>query len=170
MLRKFKTDDPNGNGKADEIPLSMESKFVPMAFGPAFGLDLSNNFYADDQGKVHFSYYEPAYKEYLTYLNGLYKEGLLGVDYASTTSDQVTSRISQDVTGATFNFSWYMSMVYSPLFKDYKPEEPIIKGILPLKGHTETSSISDVHQSAVSSASARIAKSGTGFPLPGLCG
>ncbi|KAA8753419.1 MULTISPECIES: extracellular solute-binding protein [Paenibacillus] len=134
MLRKFKTDDPNGNGKADEIPLSMEAKFVSMAFGPAFGLDLSNQFYADDQGKVHFSYYEPAYKEYLTYLNGLYKEGLLGVDYASTTSDQVTSRISQDVTGATFNFSWYMSMVYSPLFKDYNPEEPIIKGILPLKG------------------------------------
>ncbi|WP_270165804.1 extracellular solute-binding protein [Paenibacillus sp. SYP-B4298] len=134
MLRKFKSEDPNGNGKADEIPLSMEAKFVPMAFGPAFGLDLSNNFYADDQGKVHFSYYEPAYKDYLTYLNGLYKEGLLTVDYASTTADQVTSRISQDVTGATFNFSWYQSMVYSPLFADYDPSEPIFKGIPPLKG------------------------------------
>lgn len=134
MLRAFKAGDPNGNGKADEIPLSMESKFIPMAFGPAFGLDLSNNFYADDQGKVHFSYYEPAYKEYLAYLNGLYKEGLLTVDYASTTGDQVTSRISQDVTGVTFNFSWYQSMVYSPLFKDYDPKEPVFKGIAPLKG------------------------------------
>lgn len=134
MLRQFKTNDPNQNGKADEIPMSMEPKFLEMAFGPVFGLDLSNQFYADDQGKVHFSYNEPAYKQYLTYLNSLYKEGLLGVDYASTTSDQVTSRISQNVTGATFNFSWYMSMVYSPLFKDYNPKEPIFKGILPLKG------------------------------------
>jgi len=134
MLRKFKTGDPNKNGKADEIPMSLDPKFLPMAFGPVFGMDLYNQFYADDAGKVHFGYYEPAYKEYLTYLNGLYKEGLLPVDFASTTADQVTSRFSQNVTGVTFNFSWYTSMVYSPLFKDYDPNVPLIKGIAPLKG------------------------------------
>lgn len=134
MLKKFKTDDPNGNGKQDEIPMSMDPKFIPMAFGPVFGMDLSSNFYADDSGKVHYGYYEPVYKEYLTYLNGLYNDGLLGIDFASTTADQVTSRFSQNITGATFNFSWYTSMVYSPLFADYNPEEPLIQGILPLKG------------------------------------
>ncbi|WP_168123110.1 extracellular solute-binding protein [Paenibacillus sp. HB172176] len=134
MLRKFKTDDPNQNGKADEIPMSMDPKFLQMAFGPVFGMDLYNKFYADDSGKVHFGYYDAAYKEYLTYLNGLYKEGLLPVDFASTTADQVSSRFSQNVTGVTFNFSWYTSMVYSPLFADYDPSVPLIKGIAPLVG------------------------------------
>lgn len=134
MLRKFKTGDPNGNGKQDEIPMSMEAKMVGQAFGTAFGLDLANNFYADKDGKVHYSYYEPVYKEYLAYLNGLYKEGLLEADFASVTGDQVTSKFSQNVTGVTFNFSYYTSMVYSKLFKDYDQNVPLIKGIAPLKG------------------------------------
>ncbi|MFC0212659.1 extracellular solute-binding protein [Paenibacillus chartarius] len=134
MLRKMKTGDPNGNGKQDEIPFTIDPKFVGMAFGTSFGLDLSNNFYADSSGKVHYSYYEPAYKDYLAYLNGLYKEGLLESDFASTTSDQITSKISQNISGVTFNFSWHQSMVYSKLFKDYDPSKPLIKGIAPLKG------------------------------------
>jgi putative aldouronate transport system substrate-binding protein len=134
VLRKFKSSDPNGNGKQDEIPMSMEAKMVTQAFGPSFGLDLANNYYADKNGKVHYSYYEPTYKEYLAYLNGLYKEGLLEADFASTTADQVTSKISQNLTGITYNFSYHSSMVYSKLFKDYDPNVPLIKGIAPLKG------------------------------------
>ena len=134
MLRKFKANDPNGNGKQDEIPFSVAPNQLANAFGPVFGLDLANNFYADKDGKVHYSYYEPNYKEYLTYLNSLYKEGLLESDFASVTADQITSKFSQNITGATFNFSWYTSMVYSKLFKDYDPSKPLIKGIAPFKG------------------------------------
>ncbi|OAS13397.1 extracellular solute-binding protein [Paenibacillus oryzisoli] len=134
MLRKFKANDPNGNGKQDEIPFSVAPNQLASAFGPVFGLDLANNFYADKDGKVHYSFYEPNYKEYLTYLNSLYKEGLLESDFASVTADQITSKFSQNITGATFNFSWYTSMVYSKLFKDYDPAQPLIKGIAPFKG------------------------------------
>ncbi len=139
MLRKFKTEDPNQNGKADEIPLSIDPKLLSVAFGPSFGLAFNldgagNQFYADDSGTVHFAYNEQAYKEYLTYMNGLYKEGLLPTDFASTTADQITSRFSQNVTGTTFNFSWYTSMVFSPLFADYDVNVPLIQGLLPLKG------------------------------------
>ncbi|MGF7033789.1 putative aldouronate transport system substrate-binding protein [Paenibacillus mucilaginosus] len=134
MLRKMKSGDPNGNGKPDEIPFSVQPKLLASAFGPVFGMDLANSFYTDKDGKVHYAYYEPAYKEYLTYLNGLYKEGLLEQDFASTTSDQITSKFSQNLTGVTFNFSYYTSMVYSKLFKDYDPNTPLIKGIAPLKG------------------------------------
>lgn len=134
MLRKMKTGDPNGNGKQDEIPMSIAPNQLPGAFGPVFGLDLANSFYADSGNKVHYSYYEPNYKEYLAYLNGLYKEGLLESDFASVTADQITSKFSQNITGVTFNFSWYTSMVYSKLFKDYDPNVPLIKGIAPFKG------------------------------------
>jgi putative aldouronate transport system substrate-binding protein len=134
VLRKFKSGDPNKNGKQDELPLSIDPANMGMAFGPSFGMDLSSRFYADDTGKVHFGFYEPVYKEYLTYLNGLYKDGLLAADFASTTRDQITSRFSKDITGATFDFSWLMSMTLSPLFKDYDRNTPLIKGIVPLKG------------------------------------
>jgi putative aldouronate transport system substrate-binding protein len=134
MLRKFKTGDPNGNGKQDEIPLSLDAGIISSAFGPMFGLDLANKFYADNSGKVHYGYYEAAYKDYLTYLNGLYKEGLLEMDYASTKRDKTTSRFSQDISGTTFDYSYSQSMIYSPVYKDYDKKTPIIKGIMPLKG------------------------------------
>lgn len=134
MLRAFRDKDPNGNGQKDEIPLSMEKGFVQQAFGPMFGLDLVSRFQADKTGKVQFTYLLPAYKEYLTYLNMLYKEGLLDPDFATTTMDQEIARFAKNVTGADFHYSWLMSQGYSNQFKDYDGKAPIVKGILPVKG------------------------------------
>ncbi|MBR6889442.1 MAG: extracellular solute-binding protein, partial [Clostridia bacterium] len=71
-LRAIKDADMNGNGEADEVPMSVMSAFLPYMFGPAFGLDLVSGFYADEEGTVHYAAYESeAYKAYLTFLNGL---------------------------------------------------------------------------------------------------
>ena len=82
MLRAFKENDMNGNGDTtDEIPMSIMSDFLPQMFGWAFGMDLQSGFYADEEGVVHYGYYEAEnYKNYLTFLNGLYEEGLLEMD------------------------------------------------------------------------------------------
>ncbi|MGU3470730.1 ABC transporter substrate-binding protein [Paenibacillus sp. D51F] len=80
-LIAFKTKDPNGNGKADEIPLS----FMHMGwcmdiaglFG-AFGLpdNLEHRIVRD--GKVIFTAVQPEYKEALKYFNEKwYKQGLI---------------------------------------------------------------------------------------------
>ena len=85
MLKAFKTQDPNGNGKADEIPLTGANiswngnnifDFLSGSFlyttgaGTGTGLTL-------DSGKVVASSASPEYRELLRYLNRLYSEGLI---------------------------------------------------------------------------------------------
>ncbi|TBL78196.1 extracellular solute-binding protein [Paenibacillus thalictri] len=84
MLKAFKEKDPNGNGKADEIPLVGGIS----ASGPsksAIDVFLMNSFIYDDgdkrmlvkDGKIDVVYNKPEWKEGLKYLNRLYKDGLL---------------------------------------------------------------------------------------------
>lgn len=139
MLRLFRDNDMNGNGDAsDEIPMSVTSSFLPYMFGPAFGLDLVSGFYADEVGNVHYAYAESEnYKAYLEFLNGLYKEGLLEIEFTSLTRDQITERCAQDLTGVTFDFSWQMSNLYSAQYEEYDGTTPIFSGVAPLSGEYE---------------------------------
>lgn len=137
MLRAFKENDMNGNGKTDdEIPMSIMSDFLQQMFGWAFGMDLNSGFYADEEGTVHYGYYEEdKYKAYLTFLNGLYEEGLLEMEFTSLTRDQITERFANNLTGVTFDFSWQMSQLYSTQFENYNPDEGgIVVGVEPLSG------------------------------------
>lgn len=121
LLRYFKDNDMNGNGKTDdEIPMSIMAEYLPYMFGPAFGLDIVSGFQADAEGNVVYAYADSEnFKAYLEFLNGLYKEGLLEVEYTSLDRDQVIERISNDMTGVAFDFSWAMSMMYSNVLPYY---------------------------------------------------
>lgn len=121
LLRYFKDNDMNGNGKTDdEIPMSIMADFLPYMFGPAFGLDIVSGFQADADGNVVYAYADSEnFKAYLEFLNGLYAEGLLEVEYTSLDRDQVIERISNDMTGVAFDFSWAMSMMYSNVLPYY---------------------------------------------------
>lgn len=137
-LRAIKDTDMNGNGEADEVPMSIQSAFLPYMFGPAFGLDLVSGFYADDEGVVHYAAYEKeAYKDYLTFLHGLYEEGLLETEFTSLNRDQITARCANDQTGATFDYSWQMSTLYSAQYPEYDGSVGIIAGAAPLSGAHE---------------------------------
>ncbi len=136
MLIAFRDNDPNGNGEQDELPLSIMKSIAGQAFGPMFGLDLSNGFYSDDKGTVHYSYIEPAFKDCMTYLNGLYNDGLLDPDFATTTRDQISQRFAKDMTGMTFDYSWLQSQFYYVQTEGYEDLEIVVKGILPIEGTT----------------------------------
>lgn len=90
MLKAFRDNDPNKNGKKDEIPLSTCKSganveldgFLMNAFNYAPGGD---RLYIKD-GKVTLAASESNYKEGLKYLNKLYSEGLINKD--SFTQDQ----------------------------------------------------------------------------------
>jgi putative aldouronate transport system substrate-binding protein len=80
VLKAFKEKDPNGNGKADEIPL------VGATNGPSSTLDLflTSAFIEKDfslrfvkDGKVQVAYNQPEWKEALKYISKLYAEGLI---------------------------------------------------------------------------------------------
>ncbi|RDY26824.1 extracellular solute-binding protein [Lachnotalea glycerini] len=139
MLRAFRDNDMNGNGDTtDEIPMSVKADFLPSMFGPAFGLDLDNGFYVDENSIVHYAYYESEnYKKYLSFLNELYTEGLLEMEYTSLTRDQITERFAQNMTGVTFDYSWQMSQLYSKQFQEYDQETGIVVGGEPLSGEYE---------------------------------
>ncbi|OAS15777.1 ABC transporter substrate-binding protein [Paenibacillus oryzisoli] len=80
VLKAFKEKDPNGNGKADEIPLvgatngpsSTLDLFLPSAF---IEKDFNLRFVKD--GKVQLAFNQPEWKEALKYMNKLFAEGLI---------------------------------------------------------------------------------------------
>lgn len=139
MLRAFRDNDMNGNGDTtDEIPMSVQASFLPYMFGPAFGLDLVSGFYADADGVVHYAAYESEnYKAYLTFLNSLYTEGLLEVEFTSLNRDQITERFANDLTGVTYDYSWQMSTLYSAQYPEYDGTKGIVVGVPPLSGDYE---------------------------------
>lgn len=135
VLRAFKSNDMNGNKLKDEVPMSIEARFLAYIFGPAFGLELVNGFYADDSGVIHCSYYdEDNYKAYLKFVNGLYAEGLLEPDFTSATRDTTIERCKNNQTGVTFDFSWQMSALYSTQYPEYDGSKPVFCGAPPLSG------------------------------------
>jgi putative aldouronate transport system substrate-binding protein len=85
VLKAFKEQDPNNNGKADEVALAgainpgktkqIETQ-TEMFLMNSFVYTPSTRMYLDD-GKVKVSYNQPGWKEGLKYLNKLYSEGLL---------------------------------------------------------------------------------------------
>jgi putative aldouronate transport system substrate-binding protein len=84
VLRAFKTKDPNGNGKADEIPLSADTRDILIPY-------FMNAFIYDPQGtsgnnfstlvlngdKVDIQANKDGWREGLRYLKSLYDEGLI---------------------------------------------------------------------------------------------
>ncbi|HZX05903.1 ABC transporter substrate-binding protein [Kribbella sp.] len=84
VLEAFKTQDPNGNGKADEIPLSASvgNNLIPY-FMDAFiydpqGAGASNaSTLVLNNGKVDLQANKDGWREGLRYINSLYKEGLI---------------------------------------------------------------------------------------------
>mgnify|MGYP001262160392 CR=1 FL=1 len=82
VLEAFKTKDPNGNGKADEVPLSGSTE----DFGVRVIPFLMNGFVYDDDrnylnltadGKVVSAAITPEWKEGLTYIKSLFDGGLI---------------------------------------------------------------------------------------------
>ncbi|GAA0376892.1 extracellular solute-binding protein [Paenibacillus motobuensis] len=87
-LKRVKEEDPNGNGKKDEIPLtSVKLDDLRMFFLGFWGM-YSETIYVDNDGKVHYSPADEGYKEYLTFLNRLWNEDLLDHETFSQTDEQ----------------------------------------------------------------------------------
>ncbi|MCJ8010454.1 extracellular solute-binding protein [Paenibacillus sp. KQZ6P-2] len=91
LLTAFKEKDPNGNGKPDEIPLtSINLGDVRGFLLPAFGIVGRAHIVKD--GKVIYGAVQPEYKEYVTFMNKLWKEKLLDPGTFSQTLEQKTAK------------------------------------------------------------------------------
>ncbi|MDF2958716.1 MAG: hypothetical protein K0S39_451 [Paenibacillus sp.] len=84
VLKAFKDKDPNGNGKPDEIPLTLvdEHAFMHMEslmgiWGLATKSGLFDSYLTVKNNKAAFAPSDPGFKDGMKYLNKLYQEKLL---------------------------------------------------------------------------------------------
>lgn len=144
VLKAFKEKDPNGNGKADEIPLLLTISELrnSHAFIGAYGVPY--NFYKEGD-TVKYGPIEPGYKQFLTTMNKWFKEGLLDKDFAATDAKLLDAKVTGNQLGALVGNSGgglgkYMSLM-SPKDKSFKltgAPYPVLKaGDKPLFGHLD---------------------------------
>lgn len=102
LLVRFKNEDPNGNGIADEIPISNHEgvsefdDYLMMAFGVrGMGMGL----YGDNYDEVGYGPIAPGYREYLEYMNRLWEEDLFDHESFSQTNPQKQAKGAQNLVG-----------------------------------------------------------------------
>jgi len=104
VLKAFKTQDPNGNGKADEIPMAARGDGADLGVeGLLHMFGTKNDFYVKD-GKVRYGVMEPEFEEGLKYIAKLFNEGLIDPDYILLNRTEMTAKITSEVAGFAFDF------------------------------------------------------------------
>lgn len=91
VLVAFRDQDPNGNGRKDEVPLigcsnSLSGDLVNWIVNMFIYCDDRRWFNVDDNGQLYLPFVEDKYREALIYLHRLKKEGLLKSWNNSTTA------------------------------------------------------------------------------------
>lgn len=98
LLVRFRDEDPNGNGKKDEIPMTdLEMYYSRVWLMSAFGLKLRGIQEVD--GVVSYTPISENYKEFLAYMNKLYSEGLLDKEVYSQSEDQKKAKGQNNQVG-----------------------------------------------------------------------
>lgn len=114
VLKAFKTKDPNGNGKADEIPMVATSFASFTGLGPLlWSFGTTYDFHLDDSGKVVYGPMTDQFREGLGYIAKLYREGLIDTDYLLDTRSKVDAKYTGDQAG--FGFGFQPSTYYSAM-------------------------------------------------------
>ncbi|WP_094092802.1 ABC transporter substrate-binding protein [Paenibacillus physcomitrellae] len=130
VLEAFKTQDPNGNGKADEVPLSGSTE----TFGVHIVPFLMNGFIYDDDtnylqlkdGKVDSVANKPEWKEGLEYIKSLYDEGLIDPGAFTQNADafrKIGDNASAEILGA--GAGMHPAIFVNTNTKDYNPVPPL---------------------------------------------
>lgn len=105
VLKAFKEQDPNGNGEADEIPMSGVSfKSNNHGIGNLlWGFDTTYTFYVDN-GEVVWGPAEENFAEGLAYITKLFDEGLIDTDYLINDRTAMDSKALADRVGFIYTF------------------------------------------------------------------
>jgi putative aldouronate transport system substrate-binding protein len=96
VLKAFKNQDPNGNGKADEIPLSFIGNWWCADVGDLFAAlsgmpdNVDHRIVRDD--KVLFTAIQPEYRDAIAQLHQWYQEGLIDPEAFTQTDKQYLAK------------------------------------------------------------------------------
>ena len=103
VLTAFKTQDPNGNGQADEVPFVDDSTASCQYFAAAFGA--GTGMLLDKSGKVVYSPMTEEFKKYLATMHQWYEEGLIDHDYASQNRKSIDYKMTADIGGSYIGYT-----------------------------------------------------------------
>ncbi|THF76754.1 extracellular solute-binding protein [Cohnella fermenti] len=142
VLKAFKEQDPNGNGKADELPFNFgqpnANKFWfdrTSAFIGAWGI--GTGFYQENS-QVKYGAIQPEFKSFLQTLQTWYKEGLIDPDYALTDSKAMDAKITGNLLGAGFaSIGGGIGRLYQ-LMADIDPSYKVLGAPLPVLEEGDT--------------------------------
>ncbi|KFI79159.1 extracellular solute-binding protein [Bifidobacterium mongoliense] len=114
-LKAFKTQDPNGNGKADEVPMDFNSPstggfglFSPNVLLASQGIVVPNGalgMYAQD-GKIKNYLTDSRYKDLITYMHQLWSDGVISSEAFTHDWSKYTGTAKGNGTTATVGFTW----------------------------------------------------------------
>ncbi|MDD6484290.1 MAG: extracellular solute-binding protein [Clostridiales bacterium] len=101
VMRAFRTKDPNGNGKADEIGFTgstggWNEKPVDFLMNSFIYDDFRDGFVVDDNYKISLNYTSQDYREGLKYIAKMAQEGLVDVQSYTQSNDVLRSLCSSD--------------------------------------------------------------------------
>ncbi len=102
VLKAFKEKDPNGNGKADEIPLACTKSPAFNWFASAYGTKKSDVYVKN--GKVVYGTIQPEFKEFITEMNKWYNEGLIDNEFSALDKATADANMTTDISGATIGY------------------------------------------------------------------
>lgn len=131
VLKAFKEKDPNGNGKADEIPFYIDKAMIGVD-APFLGAWGINYGYFQDGGKVKYGPIQPEYKEFLTTMNKWYKEGLLDKDFAAPNDKLYDNKMTTNLMGASVFYNGGGIGKYANLMKDKDPNFKLVAAPYPV--------------------------------------
>ncbi len=109
VLKAFKNEDPNGNGRSDEIPMIFRRRgddaFYNMG-ALAYAFDADSGWVVRN-GKVVYGPSEPQYLDYLGYVAKLYAEGLIDQEVLTRAGNARDDLMGKNVAGCIHD--WFAS-------------------------------------------------------------
>ncbi len=136
VLVAFKTKDPNGNGKADEVPFCPFFQTKPLdgfrgpgAFIGAWGILM--DFYKEN-GVVKHGALAPEMKDFLKVMAQWYKEGLIDPDFVSLDRKTLDSKATGGTLGSLVGNAGSAIGTYTGLVKASNPQYKLVGAPYPV--------------------------------------
>ncbi|MCJ8012649.1 extracellular solute-binding protein [Paenibacillus sp. KQZ6P-2] len=106
-LKKFRNDDPDGNGKKDTYGITGTAGSIGDLFSFVFGAyGVYPGAFTEDNGKIVRGEILPEAKDALTVLNRWYQEGLIDPEFIVNKGNNVQDKMVQEKSGAVATY-WF---------------------------------------------------------------
>lgn len=135
VLKAFKTRDPNGNGKADEIPLMGSTNgwgqaVIPYLMNAFVYTNADFDYLLNNNGTIEVAYNKPEWKAGLEYMQKLFAEGLL----APQSFTQDVNQFKAVLENKDFQLNGSIAAASMSVYQGASVRKPDMNLMAPLKG------------------------------------